>query len=131
MVQKELENFLNDFGKGFWNGMMEGEKMESHQKGFLKSNCFSPLKILASSLFEETLGAFLSLPLSFFCSVSWVVLMLFEEKITSSKTSFQMASIYWQWVHIPEWSYARQYFWGRLANNVGSKSFSIFFSKLK
>jgi hypothetical protein len=24
------------------------------------------------------------------------VLMIFEEKITSSKTSFQMASIYWQ-----------------------------------
>jgi hypothetical protein len=31
------------------------------------------------------------------------VLMIFEEKITSSKTTFQMASIYWQWMHIPEW----------------------------
>jgi hypothetical protein len=36
-------------------------------------------------------------------------LMIFEEKITSSKTSFQMASTYWQWTHIPEWSYACQY----------------------
>jgi hypothetical protein len=33
--------------------------------------------------------------------------MIFEEKITSSKTSFQMASIYWWWTHILEWSYAR------------------------
>jgi hypothetical protein len=36
-------------------------------------------------------------------------LMIFEEKITSSKTSFQMASIYWRWTHIPEWSYACQH----------------------
>jgi hypothetical protein len=41
--------------------VIEGEKMESHEKGFFKSNCFSPLKILTCSLFEETLGAFLSL----------------------------------------------------------------------
>jgi hypothetical protein len=34
------------------------------------------------------------------------VSMIFEEKITSSKTSFQMASIYWWWTHIPEWCYA-------------------------
>jgi hypothetical protein len=37
------------------------------------------------------------------------VLMIFEEKNTSSKTSFEMASIYWWWTHIPEWSYARQH----------------------
>jgi hypothetical protein len=37
------------------------------------------------------------------------VLMIFEEKITSSKTSFQLASIYWRWMHIPEWSDARQH----------------------
>jgi hypothetical protein len=35
--------------------------MESHQKGFLKSKCFSPLKILTSPLFEETLEVFFSL----------------------------------------------------------------------
>jgi hypothetical protein len=42
--------------------MMEGEKIGSHQKGFLKLKCLSPLKMLTSPLFEETLGAFLSLP---------------------------------------------------------------------
>jgi hypothetical protein len=47
---------------------MEGEKMKSHQKGFLKLNCFSPLKILTSPLFEETLGAFFFL--SFFFAPS-------------------------------------------------------------
>jgi hypothetical protein len=31
--------------------------------------------------------------------------------------------IYQWWTHIPEWRYARQYFFVRLANNVGSKSF--------
>jgi hypothetical protein len=62
-------------------------------------------------LFEETLGAFLSLPL-FFSTPSlddFGVLMIFEEKITSSKSSFQKASIYWWWTHILEWSYARQH----------------------
>jgi hypothetical protein len=79
--------------------------MESHQKGFLKLKCFSPLKILTSPLFKETLGAFLSLPLFsflFFFSLIFFftpslqylgVFMIFEGKPTSSKTSFQMASI--------------------------------------
>jgi hypothetical protein len=67
--------------------------------------------MLTSHLFEETLGAFLSLPLSFFASSleDLRVLMIFEEKITSLKTSFQMALIYWQWTHILEWSYACQH----------------------
>jgi hypothetical protein len=62
--------------------------------------CFSPLKILTSPSFEETLGTFLSLPLYlslFFFAPSLKelgFLMIFEEEITSSKTSFQMASIY-------------------------------------
>jgi hypothetical protein len=30
------------------------------------------------------------------------VLMIFEEKITSSKTSFQLASMFWWWTHILE-----------------------------
>jgi hypothetical protein len=76
MVQKELRNFLNDFGKCFSNGMMEGEKMGSHhQKGFLKLKCLSLLKMLTSPLFEETSGAFLFLFLFFlslfFSSVSF------------------------------------------------------------
>jgi hypothetical protein len=44
---------------------MEGEKMELHRKRFLKLKYFSPFKILSFPLFEETLGAFLSLPLFF------------------------------------------------------------------
>jgi hypothetical protein len=73
--------------------MMEGEKIGSHQKGFLKLKCLSPLKMLTSPLFEETLGAFLSLPFFAPSIEDLGVLMIFEEKITSSKTSFQMASI--------------------------------------
>jgi hypothetical protein len=51
--------------------MMEGEKMGSHWKGFLKLKHISPLKMLTTHLFEETFGAFLSLSFSFFSSVSW------------------------------------------------------------
>jgi hypothetical protein len=32
----------------FQNGMMDWEKMKSHQKGFFKLKCFSPLKMLTS-----------------------------------------------------------------------------------
>jgi hypothetical protein len=32
--------------------------------------------------------------------------------------------MYWQWMHIPEWMYAYQYSWVRLAINVGGKSIS-------
>jgi hypothetical protein len=72
---------------------------------------FSLLKILTSPLFEETLGAFLSLPLFFLLRSlkDLGVLMIFEEKITSSKTSFHVVSIYWRWMHIIKWSYARQH----------------------
>jgi hypothetical protein len=83
--------------------------MGSHRKGFLKLKCLSPLKILTSPLFEETFGAFLFLPFLAPSLEDLGVLMIFEEKITSSKTSFQMALIYWQWTHIPEWSYACQH----------------------
>jgi hypothetical protein len=31
---KRAKKTLNDFGMGFLNGMMEGEKIESHQKGY-------------------------------------------------------------------------------------------------
>jgi hypothetical protein len=82
--------------------------MRSHRNGFLKLKCLSTLKMLTSHIFEETFGAFLS----FFSAPSLEdlgVLTIFEEKTTSSKTSFQMASIYWRWMHIPEWSYARQH----------------------
>jgi hypothetical protein len=87
-------------------GMMEGEKMGSHRKGFLKLKRLSPLKMLTSSLFEETFRDFLFLFVFVFVflvlSLSFSALspedlgvsMIFEEKITTSKTSFQMASIY-------------------------------------
>jgi hypothetical protein len=74
--------------------MMEGEKMISHQKGFLKLKCLSPVKMLTSPLFEEAFKAFLFLPLVFAPSLEDLgVLMIFEEKITSPKTYFQMALI--------------------------------------
>jgi hypothetical protein len=67
----ELERtHINDFRKGFWNGMMKGEKIRSHRKGFLKLKHLSPLKLLISPLFEETFWAFLFLFL-FFSSISW------------------------------------------------------------
>jgi hypothetical protein len=73
-----------------------GENRIIAKRIFLKLKCFSPLRILSSPLFEETLGAFLFLPLFFifFYAPSLEdlgVLMIFEEKTTSSKTSFQMA----------------------------------------
>jgi hypothetical protein len=62
--------------------------------------------MLTSPLFEETFGAFLFLSLSLHFSApshkELGVSMIFEEKITSSKTSFQMALAYWRWTHIPE-----------------------------
>jgi hypothetical protein len=62
---------------------------------FLKLKCFSLIRILTFPLFEETLGAFLFLPFFLFFYAPSVedlgFLMIFEEKITSSKTSFQMA----------------------------------------
>jgi hypothetical protein len=69
--------------------------------------------MLTFPLFEETFGTFLFLSLSLSLLALSLedlgVLMIFEEKITSSKTSFQLASIYWRWMHIPEWSYTCQH----------------------
>jgi hypothetical protein len=64
--------------------------MESHRKGFLKLNCFCPLKILTSPLFKETLVTFLSLSLFFYAPSleDLGFLIIFEEEITSSKTFF-------------------------------------------
>jgi hypothetical protein len=76
--------------------MIEGEKMESHQKGYLKLKCFSPLKILTLPFILGDSWSFFSFStfFLFFYAPSLEdleVLMIFEEKITSSKTSFQMA----------------------------------------
>jgi hypothetical protein len=72
MVPWRGENAITS--KSFWSWSV-----------FLLSKYWLPL------LFKETLGAF------FFhapCLEDLGVLMIFEEKITYSKTSFQMASIY-------------------------------------
>jgi hypothetical protein len=52
--KKSYETFSNNFGKGFKNGMMEGEKMDSRKK-ILKLRCFSPLKILTSPFYLQRL----------------------------------------------------------------------------
>jgi hypothetical protein len=66
--------------------MIDGEKMESHQKGFLKLKYFFPLKILTSPFILRDSWSF-SFSFSFFiCALSLEdsgVLMIFEEKITS------------------------------------------------
>jgi hypothetical protein len=66
--------------------------MESHQKRLLKLKCFSPLKILTSPFIRRDSWSFsFSLFVFFFHAPSLEdsgVLMIFEEKITSSKTSF-------------------------------------------
>jgi hypothetical protein len=74
--KKSCETFSNDFGRGFENGMMEGEKMDS-RKTILKLKCFFSQYIGFPFLFVETLGASLFLPffsilfsLSFQCSIS-------------------------------------------------------------
>jgi hypothetical protein len=95
---------------------MKGEKNHI-KKRFLKFKCFSPLRILTSPLFEETLGAFLFflfflflsfsfslslfsiLFLSFFSMLrllrTWV-LMIFEEKNHFFK------NFLFKWLHM-EW----------------------------
>jgi hypothetical protein len=71
--KKSYETFSNDFGQGFENGMMDGEKMDSRKK-ILTLRCFSSLKILTSPFYLqrllELLFSFLFFqyffPLSFF-----------------------------------------------------------------
>jgi hypothetical protein len=63
--KKSYETFSNNFGKGFENGMMEGEKMDSRKK-ILKLKCFSPLKILTSPFYLQRLLELLFFPSSFF-----------------------------------------------------------------
>jgi hypothetical protein len=75
---------------------MEGEKMRSHRRGFLKLKHLSPLKMLTSPLFEETFGAFLflfpflslSLSLSALSLDDLGVSMILEEKSLIQKLLF-------------------------------------------
>jgi hypothetical protein len=71
-----------------------GRKWNHIKMSFWSWSVFLLSKYWLPLLFEETLGAFF---FSFFHAPSLEdlrVLMIFEEKITSSKTSFQMDSIY-------------------------------------
>jgi hypothetical protein len=52
--KKSYETFSNNFEKGFENGIMEGEKMDSRKK-ILKLKCFSPLKILTFPFYLQRL----------------------------------------------------------------------------
>jgi hypothetical protein len=101
---------------------MEGGRKWNHiKKKILKLKCFSPLRILTSPLFEETLGAFLFLPLLFSFSLFFQyvfsifsmlhllgVLMIFEKKNYFFKKLFLNEMvwselwIYWRWTHIAE-----------------------------
>jgi hypothetical protein len=99
--KKSYETFSNNFVKGFENGMMEGEKMDSRKK-ILKFKCFSPLKILTSPFYlQRLLELFFLLHLFFqyFFSFSFfsmlclfedlVILMINEEKSTVQKFLFR------------------------------------------
>jgi hypothetical protein len=80
--------------------MMEEEKMESHERVF-EVEVFFPSQNINFPFYLKRLLE----PSLFFHASSLEdmgVLMIFEEKITSSKTSFQMALIYRWWTHIPE-----------------------------
>jgi hypothetical protein len=85
MVQKELENFLwKEFLK-WYDGRRENEITS---KRIFEVEVFFPHKILTSPLFEETLRVFFFAP----SLEDSGVLIIFEEKMTSSKISFQMTT---------------------------------------
>jgi hypothetical protein len=71
--------------------MLEVEKMESHEKRIFEDEVFFSSQNIYFPFYLKRL-------LELFVHASSLedmgVLMIFEEKITSSKTSFQMASIY-------------------------------------
>jgi hypothetical protein len=104
---KELRNFSmirKRFSKWCDRG---GENGITLKRIFEVEVFFSSQNIDFPFYLKRLLGLFLSL----FHAPSLEdvgVLMIFEEKITSSKTSLQLASIYWWWTHILEWSYAHQ-----------------------
>jgi hypothetical protein len=60
--KRSCKIFSNEFGKGFWNGMMEGKKIGSYKKDFEVAMFFSSQNI-DFPFFEETLEAFLFLSL--------------------------------------------------------------------
>jgi hypothetical protein len=107
MVQTVLSNFLKRFWKGFLKWYDGGGGNGITSKRVFEVEVFFSSQNINFPFYLKRL-----LELLFFHAPSLEdleVLMTFDEKITSSKTSFQMALIYWRWTHIPEWSYARQH----------------------
>jgi hypothetical protein len=92
MVEKELRKLSQWLWKGFLKRYDGGGENEITSKQIFEVEVFFSSQNIEFRLFR-TLG----------------VLMIFEEKITSSKTSFKMASIYWRWTHILDWCYARKH----------------------
>jgi hypothetical protein len=88
--------------------------------------CFSPLKILAPPLFEETLGALFFMlrllrnrGLDDIGGEKHFFKNLFSNGFNIvpvdaySKVETGELWIYWRWTHTPKWRYARQYFLGQ------------------
>jgi hypothetical protein len=75
--------------------MIEGEKIESHKKGFFEVEVFFPCQNIDFPFYlKRHLELFFFLLSFFICAPSVEdsgILMIFEKKIASSKTSFQMA----------------------------------------
>jgi hypothetical protein len=125
---------VNKLSQWVWKGFLkwydEGGR-KSHQKKyfwswsvFLLSKNWLPLYLKRFLVLFFSFSFFLFFQyfsLFFLCPVSWGlgVLMIFEEKDHFfKKFFFQLAWhemawswlwIYWRWMHIPKWSYARQY----------------------
>jgi hypothetical protein len=110
MVQKELRKLSQWFWKGFlkWYDLWRENRITS-KRVFKVEVFFSSQNIDFPFYLKRLLElSFFSLSLSFHIRSleDLGVLMIFEEKITSSETFFQMTSMYWQQTHISKWSYA-------------------------
>jgi hypothetical protein len=73
-VKKTFSMILEEVFEMVW---WRRRKCNHIKKKILMLKCFSPFRILTSPLFEETLGAFLFLPLFFFFSSFHYVFSLF------------------------------------------------------
>jgi hypothetical protein len=103
MVKKTLSMTLERLFETVW---WRGRKWNHIKKNFWSWSVFLLSKYWLPLWFKRLLEpSFFHAP---FVEDSGV-LVIFQEKITSSKAYFPMASIYWQWVHILEWSYERQH----------------------
>jgi hypothetical protein len=92
IVKKTFSMILERVFEMVW---WRGRKWNHMKKSFWSWSVFLLSKYWLLLLFEEVLEISLSLSLFHDPSLEDLgILMIFEEKITSAKTSFQMASIY-------------------------------------